>query len=81
MMGNDEKRRKNLAILKLQVFEENAKDCSFNPKISKSQKTLRKSVTKAKRERSRTPLVDRVSKILNDKNSKLASIRKKQAKK
>lgn len=80
MKGNDDKRRQNLAKLKLQIYEENSKDLSFNPKLSASKKSWRKSVSKTQRNRSRTPLVDRVSKILNEKNSKLENIRKQKAK-
>ena len=50
MQGNDDKRRQNLAKLKLEVFEENAKDCSFTPRV------LRKSASAVRTDRSHTPL-------------------------
>lgn len=65
--GQDEKRKKKIAKLKSQIMEENNKELSFKPRINKR---------KSNRSRSRTPLVDRVSKILFDKDKKLNSLRK-----
>lgn len=64
--GHDEKRKKKIAHLKFQIIEENNKQYSFKPRLNKNRN----------KSRSRTPLVDRVSKILNDKNKKLNSLRK-----
>lgn len=65
--GNDEKRKKKIAQLKFQIIEETSKELSFKPRINKHRS----------KSRSRTPLMDRVNNILNNKNKKLNSLRKK----
>lgn len=72
MQCQDEKRRQNLAKLKKEIIEENCRNCSFNPKISRSSSKITA--------RSRTPLAERVNKILLEKQHKLESIRKEKAK-
>ena len=63
--GKDEKRKKKIAKLKREIYEE-SNNHSYRPKIN----------AKSHRNRSRTPLAERVSKILEEKDMKLKDRRK-----